>query len=141
MTEIKKGRLVLKTVQKMQGESETIAETYDCEYRRIDGRVCSGWEIVYNETDSGECRTAVRISESRVEVERSGDYSSLMVIEPDVTSPCHVKTPYGAMDMQINGKEIACKLHENGGTAKISYSSGISGTPSMDMEIEFKIEV
>jgi uncharacterized beta-barrel protein YwiB (DUF1934 family) len=99
-------------------DGETGVTECGCKFREICG---IGSEISYTEK-SGE--VILRICSERVEIERSGEISSLMVIEQDRTVNCCMHTLYGRMDIEVTGGEIRYTPAEDGCQAMFSYKSG-----------------
>ena len=108
-----------------------------CIFRRLSG----GFEVRYAETD-GE--TAIRFSRrglgegNRAEIESSGEYSGLMVIEPGRASPCCMHTPQGRLNLRVRGSFVGFSLTESGAEAELSYETSLAGsTAASSIEYSF----
>jgi uncharacterized beta-barrel protein YwiB (DUF1934 family) len=123
-------RLILTSV----ADGDACISECGCFYREIPG----GSEITYEE---GENRTVIRICRDRAEVERSGEYSGLMVIEPERAANCCMHTPYGRTDIEITGGEISFEPNENGLKAAFSYTSGIYGGDKSEMKLAIDVKI
>lgn len=79
--------------------------------------------------------------ESRVEMLKSGPYSSCLIIEKSKRHLCNYGTEYGDMLMGIFGRKVENNYSENEGSFDFSYDIDINGAISSqnDVTIKFKI--
>ena len=104
-------------------------EEKPCTCKRLSG----GFEVRYAE-DDGE--TVIRFSERglgdgmRAEIERSGGYSGLMVIEPGRTAPCCMHTPQGRLDISVRGRAVSFRMTDSGAEAELCYETSLARTGS-----------
>ncbi|WP_294777723.1 DUF1934 domain-containing protein [uncultured Eubacterium sp.] len=102
--------------------------------------------IRYNEeleTGSTPIRAKLNIAkdESKVEMIKSGPYSSCLIIEKSKRHLCNYGTEYGDMLMGIFGREVENDFNENEGTFKFSYDIDINGAISSQNDVIIKFKV
>jgi uncharacterized beta-barrel protein YwiB (DUF1934 family) len=123
-------RLILTSI----ADGEESNSECGCLYREIRG----GSEITY---EDGENRTAIRLCADRAEIERSGEYSGLMVIETGRAANCCMHTPFGRTDIEITGGEISFEPCESGLKAAFSYASGIYGGNKSEIKLIIDVKI
>ena len=79
--------------------------------------------------------------ESRVEMMKSGPYSSCLIIEKSKRHLCNYGTEYGDMLMGIFGKNIENKYEENEGSFDFSYEIDINGAISSQNDVTIKYRI
>ena len=79
--------------------------------------------------------------ESKVEMIKSGPYSSCLIIEKSKRHLCNYGTEYGDMLMGIFGREVENDFNENEGTFKFSYDIDINGAISSQNDVIIKFKV
>ena len=79
--------------------------------------------------------------ESKVEMIKTGPYSSYLVIEKSKRHLCNYGTEYGDMLMGIFGREVENDFNENEGTFKFSYDIDINGAISSQNDVIIKFKV
>ena len=79
--------------------------------------------------------------ESRVEMMKSGPYSSCLIIERSKRHLCNYGTEYGDMLMGIFGKNIENKYEENEGSFDFSYEIDINGAISSQNDVTIKFRI
>ena len=86
-------------------------------------------------------RLNIAKDESKVEMIKSGPYSSCLIIEKSKRHLCNYGTEYGDMLMGIFGREVENAYNDNEGTFKFSYDIDINGAISSqnDVTIEFRL--
>lgn len=102
--------------------------------------------IRYNEeleTGSTPIRAKLNIAkdESKVEMIKSGPYSSCLIIEKSKRHLCNYGTEYGDMLMGIFGREVENDFNEKEGTFKFSYDIDINGAISSQNDVIIKFKV
>lgn len=102
--------------------------------------------IRYNEeleSSSTPIRAKLNIAkdESKVEMIKSGPYSSCLIIEKSKRHLCNYGTEYGDMLMGIFGREVENDFNENEGTFKFSYDIDINGAISSQNDVIIKFKV
>ena len=98
-------------------------------------------EELENSTMPIRARLNIAKDESRVEMIKSGPYSSCLIIEKSKRHLCNYGTEYGDMLMGIFGREVENAYNDNEGTFKFSYDIDINGAISSqnDVTIEFRL--
>ena len=102
--------------------------------------------IRYNEeleNSTAPLRAKLNIAkyESKVEMIKSGAYSSCLIIEKSKRHLCNYGTEYGDMLMGIFGREVENDFNENEGTFKFSYDIDINGAISSQNDVIIKFKV
>lgn len=98
-------------------------------------------EELENSTMPIRARLNIAKDESKVEMIKSGPYSSCLIIEKSKRHLCNYGTEYGDMLMGIFGREVKNAYNDNEGTFKFSYDIDINGAISSqnDVTIEFRL--
>lgn len=98
-------------------------------------------EELENSTAPLRAKLNIAKDESKVEMIKSGAYSSCLIIEKSKRHLCNYGTEYGDMLMGIFGREIETEFNETDGTFKFSYDIDINGAISSqnDVIIKFKL--
>ena len=98
-------------------------------------------EELENSTMPIRARLNIAKDESKVEMIKSGPYSSCLIIEKSKRHLCNYGTEYGDMLMGIFGREVENAYNDNEGTCKFSYDIDINGAISSqnDVTIEFRL--
>ena len=104
------------------------------------------YTIRYNEeleNNTAPLRAKLNIAkdESKVEMIKSGAYSSCLIIEKSKRHLCNYGTEYGDMLMGIFGREVENDFNENEGTFKFSYDIDINGAISSQNDVIIKFKV
>lgn len=102
--------------------------------------------IRYNEELEGNTmpiRAKLNIAkdESKVEMIKSGPYSSCLIIEKSKRHLCNYGTEYGDMLMGIFGRDVENEFNESEGTFKFSYDIDINGAISSQNDVIIKFKV
>ena len=98
-------------------------------------------EELENSTAPLRAKLNIAKDESKVEMIKSGAYSSCLIIEKSKRHLCNYGTEYGDMLMGIFGREIKTEFNETEGTFKFSYDIDINGAISSknDVIIKFRL--
>ena len=98
-------------------------------------------EELENSTMPIRARLNIAKDESKVEMIKSGPYSSCLIIEKSKRHLCNYGTEYGDMLMGIFGREVENAYNDNEGTFKFTYDIDINGAISSqnDVTIEFRL--
>lgn len=98
-------------------------------------------EELENNTVPIRARLNIAKDESKVEMIKSGPYSSCLIIEKSKRHLCNYGTEYGDMLMGIFGRDVENKFNDSEGTFKFSYDIDINGAISSqnDVTIKFKL--
>ena len=98
-------------------------------------------EELENSTMPIRARLNIAKDESKVEMIKSGPYSSCLIIEKSKRHLCNYGTEYGDMLMGIFGREVENAYNDDEGTFKFSYDIDINGAISSqnDVTIEFRL--
>lgn len=98
-------------------------------------------EELENSTAPLRAKLNIAKDESRVEMIKSGAYSSCLIIEKSKRHLCNYGTEYGDMLMGIFGREVENDFNENEGTFKFSYDIDINGAISSQNDVIIKFKV
>lgn len=134
----KKALITIIGCQKYEGDSEkdkiemktigTIEEsdnTYTIRYNE---------EIAPNKSPI-KTRLNIAKDESKVEMIKSGPYSSCLIIEKSKRHLCNYGTEYGDMLMGIFGRSVENDYNENEGSFRFSYDIDINGAVTSQNEV------
>lgn len=80
-------------------------------------------------------------NEQSVEMTRTGDYSSRLVIEKSRRNLCRYGTEYGDILMGISGHTIDCDLQRDKGTFVFSYDIDINGALASKNEVRLTFKI
>ena len=98
---------------------------FGCKFRHIK----NGFEVEYSDFNT-KTRNIIRVGDGgldggkRAEIDRSGDYSGLIVVEPGRTTVSSYKTIYGSIDINVMGVKVDYILGDDTATAVIEYDFG-----------------
>lgn len=98
-------------------------------------------EELENSTAPLRAKLNIAKDESKVEMIKSGAYSSCLIIEKSKRHLCNYGTEYGDMLMGIFGREIETELNETEGTFKFSYDIDINGAISSQNDVIIKFRL
>lgn len=98
-------------------------------------------EELENNTAPLRAKLNIAKDESKVEMIKSGAYSSCLIIEKSKRHLCNYGTEYGDMLMGIFGREVENDFNENEGTFKFSYDIDINGAISSQNDVIIKFKV
>lgn len=113
----------IKTEQTVDGNTDTIEFTTDGRFGVKD----DSYFISYDESRllevDGEIKTTVFIKpDNSVVLQRSGAYSSKMVIEKGVRNNCFYATPMGELSLGVFGEKVKTRLTGSGGDICMNYT-------------------
>lgn len=88
-------------------------------------------------------RTKLTITkdEKRVELMRSGDFSSLLIIERSKRNLCNYGTAYGDVLMGIYGKDIESNFSKDEGVFRFGYDIDVNGALTSENEVKVTVKV
>lgn len=98
-------------------------------------------EELENNTAPLRAKLNIAKDESKVEMIKSGAYSSCLIIEKSKRHLCNYGTEYGDMLMGIFGREIETEFNETEGTFKFSYDIDINGAISSQNDVIIKFRL
>ena len=98
-------------------------------------------EELENSTAPLRAKLNIAKDESKVEMIKSGAYSSCLIIEKSKRHLCNYGTEYGDMLMGIFGREIKAEFNETEGTFKFSYDIDINGAISSQNDVIIKFRL
>lgn len=106
----------------------------------------SEYIIRYNEEfapNKSPIKTKLNIAkdESRVEMIKSGPYSSCLIIEKSKRHLCNYGTEYGDMLMGIFGRSVENGYGENEGSFKFSYDIDVNGAITSQNEVTINYRI
>lgn len=106
----------------------------------------SDYIIRYNEEfapNKSPIKTKLNIAkdESRVEMIKSGPYSSCLIIEKSKRHLCNYGTEYGDMLMGIFGRSVENGYGENEGSFKFSYDIDVNGAITSQNEVTINYRI
>ncbi|MBR3149086.1 MAG: DUF1934 domain-containing protein [Eubacterium sp.] len=112
----------------------TIEETDDCYILRYNEE---------QEPPQKPLRTKLTISkdEQKVELMRTGDYSSLLVVERSKRNLCNYGTGYGDILMGIYGKNIDNCFENGKGTFSFGYDIDVNGALTSENEVKLTVRI
>jgi len=113
----------IKTEQTVDGNTDLIEFTTDGRFGIKEGN----YFISYDESRllevDGKIKTTVFIKpDNSVVLQRSGAYSSKMVIEKGVRNNCFYATPMGELSLGVFGEKVKSSLNEDGGSVCMNYT-------------------
>ncbi|WP_178669457.1 DUF1934 domain-containing protein [uncultured Eubacterium sp.] len=98
-------------------------------------------EELENSTMPIRARLNIAKDESKVEMIKSGPYSSCLIIEKSKRHLCNYGTEYGDMLMGIFGREVENAYNDSEGTFKFSYDIDINGAISSQNDVTIKFRL
>lgn len=98
-------------------------------------------EELENSTAPLRAKLNIAKDENKVEMIKSGAYSSCLIIEKSKRHLCNYGTEYGDMLMGIFGREIETEFNETEGTFKFSYDIDINGAISSQNDVIIKFRL
>ncbi len=98
-------------------------------------------EELENSTAPLRAKLNIAKDESKVEMIKSGAYSSCLIIEKSKRHLCNYGTEYGDMLMGIFGREVETEFNETEGTFKFSYDIDINGAISSQNDVIIKFRL
>ena len=98
-------------------------------------------EELENSTAPLRAKLNIAKDESKVEMIKSGAYSSCLISEKSKRHLCNYGTEYGDMLMGIFGREIETEFNETEGTFKFSYDIDINGAISSQNDVIIKFRL
>ena len=98
-------------------------------------------EELENSTAPLRAKLNIAKDESKVEMIKSGAYSSCLIIEKSKRHLCNYGTEYGDILMGIFGREIETEFNETEGTFKFSYDIDINGAISSQNDVIIKFRL
>ena len=98
-------------------------------------------EELENSTMPIRARLNIAKDESKVEMIKSGPYSSCLIIEKSKRHLCNYGTEYGDMLMGIFGREVENTYNDSEGTFKFSYDIDINGAISSQNDVTIKFRL
>lgn len=87
------------------------------------------YKIRYKETDEQLKNSFVTLSvenKAKVTMHRSGDYTTVMVMEKYKRHSCVYNTPAGSFTMGIYTSDVASDVSEDGGTLRFRYTIDVN---------------
>lgn len=87
------------------------------------------YKIRYKETDESLKNSYVTLSVengSKVTIQRSGAYTTVMIIEKNKRHSCVYNTPAGSFTMGIYASEVVSDMDESGGTLMFRYTLDVN---------------
>ncbi len=106
----------------------------------------NGYTIRYNEEfapNKSPIKTRLNIAkdESKVEMIKSGPYSSCLIIEKSKRHLCNYGTEYGDMLMGIFGRSVENDYNEDEGSFRFSYDIDINGAITSQNEVTINYRI
>lgn len=85
---------------------------------------------------------SLSLSNGKVTMERSGDYSNTMVFSRGKRFEGVYRTPYGEMDMAVFTKEAACRIGNREGSLHLKYLLQIQGryASTNELHLEYRAD-
>ncbi len=88
-----------------------------------------------------KAKLSILKDESRIEMMRSGLYSSCLIIERSKRNLCRYGTEYGDLLMGIYGKSITNEFADGKGVFNFGYDIDVNGALSSQNEVTVEIKV
>ena len=98
----------------------------------------SGYKVEYDETElSGMegTKTTMIIKEKYFKLNRVGTTETNMEFEKNTQSLSLYKTPFGAMSVVVDTKDIEINMDDNGGTIHILYTLNVEGQQLIETDL------
>ena len=103
----------------------------------------SGYKVEYDETElSGMegTKTTMIIKEKYFKLNRVGPTETNMEFEKNTQSLSLYKTPFGAMSVVVDTKDIEINMDDNGGTIHILYTLNVEGQQLIETDLNVIIK-
>ena len=103
----------------------------------------SGYKVEYDETElSGMegTKTTMIIKEKYFKLNRVGTTETNMEFEKNTQSLSLYKTPFGAMSVVVDTKDIEINMDDNGGTIHILYTLNVEGQQLIETDLNVIIK-
>ena len=103
----------------------------------------SGYKVEYDETElSGMegTKTTMIIKEKYFKLNRVGTTETNMEFEKNTQSVSLYKTPFGAMSVIVDTKDIEINMDDNGGTIHILYTLNVEGQQLIETDLNVIIK-
>lgn len=103
----------------------------------------SGFKVEYDETKlSGMegTKTTMVIKDKYFKLNRVGTTETNMEFEKDTQSVSLYKTPFGAMSVVIDTKNLEIDVDDNGGTIHILYTLNVEGQQLIETDLNVVIK-
>lgn len=85
-------------------------------------------------------QTRIMATDRRITIERRGEITSTMVLEPGMTHLCDYRTPYGSLTLGVTAKHIDHALTACGGILQAAYRLDTGGGSPIDHEIKIIVK-
>lgn len=98
----------------------------------------------YNETEISGMEgttTKLEIYPKKLVLVREGTTTAKMEFEKDKNYVTLYNTPYGAMELKIQTKDLKIDVNESGGEIIIDYKMGVAGQKALKTELTINIKV
>jgi Uncharacterized protein conserved in bacteria len=102
------------------------------------------YQAIYNETEISGMEgtvTKLQIFSDKLFLVREGTTSTKMEFEKNKIYTTLYNTPYGALELKIDTKQLEIKVNEKGGEVFIDYNMGIAGQKPQKTELKINIKV
>ena len=103
----------------------------------------NGYKVEYDETKlSGMegTKTTMIIKEKYFKLNRVGTTETNMEFEKNTQSVSLYKTPFGAMSVIVDTKDIEINMDDNGGTIHIVYTLNVEGQQLIETDLNVVIK-
>ena len=138
----RKALLTITGSQDYNGDKDKIEmKTVGTIEHKDDSYIIRYTEAIENSNASLKSKLTIAKDESKVEMMKSGPYSSRLIIEKSKRHLCNYGTEYGDMRMGIFGKNVENHYDENEGRFDFAYEIDVNGAVSSinDVTIKYKI--
>lgn len=111
------------------------------------GKFCinkNGYKIEYDETKlSGMegTKTTMIIKDAYFKLQREGTTETNMEFEKSTQSVSLYKTPFGAMSVVVDTKDITIDMDDNGGKVHIRYTLNVEGQQLIETDLNIFVKV
>ena len=104
----------------------------------------NGYKIEYDETKlSGMegTKTTMIIKDAYFKLQREGTTETNMEFEKSTQSVSSYKTPFGAMSVVVDTKDIKIDMDDNGGKVHIRYTLNVEGQQLIETDLNIFVKV
>jgi len=120
--------VIIETVTKQTEDGESAVYKNNYSGRLFYKKGC--FFIFYEEhtedgVHSADC--SIRAERDKVEIKRTGNFTSLMIYEQGKSHNSVYETPYGGMQVTVKPSKVLTALDENGGKIFLDYSLDLAG--------------
>ena len=138
----RKALLTITGSQDYNGDKDKIEmKTVGTIEHKDDSYIIRYTEAIENSNASLKSKLTIAKDESKVEMMKSGPYSSLLIIEKSKRHLCNYGTEYGEMLLGISASRIVNNMTEDGGDMYFKYTIDVNSALVSENEIYLNVKV